>query len=704
MNFTINEIRKSGTHTEEELNQLTLDENMGELRRAQYILQKGHPIQKYAIYSNIHRLFKVSGFSLLFPIINEDLVKQDEDTIAIAIKELLMIAKQMKEKEQQMLLNQTFYFMKNYNLKLSEGWFELFEMLYCCDIHNSIKLINELTDIDADTHWRQRGARLLQYIPQIEKIQLLCMDKDPQVRFEIVKTIQIVYCTFTPEKFSTYLQMKIFELIYDYEVQVRMAAIEMFFMVQSHLQDREKMITKQFFEFLSSQNVQIITIMSRICGKVLMEIMDVKPDIQKFLKVFISFADNTNEEYTINFAYNFPAILQILKGECYDQLKDTYLRLMQFDTSIQVRNLLLASIPDVISTLKIHKTQSLIPLIRKMLDHQIIQYNLYSIIYALWPSYDQQEQLILSKMLVNDILIDLVKQLNYKANIVLLEQLLKLHEFFQQCDAYLLLLCPLQNLLSADSLTVRTLATQNIAYLAYHDQSINSQMINLCMNSHKFRMRICYIDFISQTIDLCSKRYFHVNNFINILALSQDKIFDVRIKLSRIMKKIQTIILDNDETACIAYDKAIKYLSREPIINEILKQNESLQFSFGDDLLKEQKEHLCFGRISADDIDAIEKNDHTGSISPFIIKSKNGYGHSRKRSSITRQPVNRSQPNASFTQKLTQISTKYNPIKIQEDISRRTSVPPVPGRKLQLTLKPTNTQFKPKLNQQRLRK
>jgi len=34
--------------------------------------------------------------------------------------------------------------------------------------------------------------------------------------------------------------------------------------------------------------------------------------------MFISFADNTNEEYRINFAYNFPAILQILKGECYD--------------------------------------------------------------------------------------------------------------------------------------------------------------------------------------------------------------------------------------------------------------------------------------------------------------------------------------------------------------------------------------------------
>lgn len=54
------------------------------------------------------------------------------------------------------------------------------------------------------------------------------------------------------------------------------------------------------------------------------------------------------------------------------------------------------------------------------------------------------------------------------------------------------------------------------------------------------------------------------------MNLSQDKIFDVRIKLSRIMKKIQSIILDNDETAWIAYDQAIKLLSREPIINEVI--------------------------------------------------------------------------------------------------------------------------------------
>ena len=44
--------------------------------------------------------------------------------------------------------------MKNYILKLADGWFDLFEILYCCDIHNSIKLIDELTEIDAENHWR----------------------------------------------------------------------------------------------------------------------------------------------------------------------------------------------------------------------------------------------------------------------------------------------------------------------------------------------------------------------------------------------------------------------------------------------------------------------------------------------------------------------------------------------------------------------
>ena len=79
-------------------------------------------------------------------------------------------------------------------------------------------------------------------------------------------------------------------------------------------------------------------------------------------------------------------------------------------------------------------------------------------------------------------------------------------------------------------------------------------MILLCLNSKGFRMRICYIDFISQTIDLCSKKYFSLHNLINVLTLSHDKIFDVRIKLARIMKKIQQVILDNDEPACIMYN------------------------------------------------------------------------------------------------------------------------------------------------------
>lgn len=68
--------------------------------------------------------------------------------------------------------------------------------------------------------------------------------------------------------------------------------------------------------------------MSKICGKVLFEIMDVKPDINKFIKIFHSFALSDKEELRINFAYNLPAILSILKGECYDIIKDIYHELL----------------------------------------------------------------------------------------------------------------------------------------------------------------------------------------------------------------------------------------------------------------------------------------------------------------------------------------------------------------------------------------
>jgi serine/threonine-protein phosphatase 4 regulatory subunit 4 len=57
----------------------------------------------------------------------------------------------MSERDKLTLLHQAYHFLKNYNLKLPEPWYEVFEMLYCYDMHNSIRIINELTDIDAES-------------------------------------------------------------------------------------------------------------------------------------------------------------------------------------------------------------------------------------------------------------------------------------------------------------------------------------------------------------------------------------------------------------------------------------------------------------------------------------------------------------------------------------------------------------------------
>lgn len=108
--------------------------------------------------------------------------------------------------------------------------------------------------------------------------------------------------------------------------------------------------------------------MSRICGKVLLEILDLVPDLSKFIKIFKSFAQNSIDDLRINFAYNFPAIQGVIKE--FDSLGSLYITLMQFDPCEEVRETLMASVPDILTIIKQRST--LMSVVRKLLEHPII--------------------------------------------------------------------------------------------------------------------------------------------------------------------------------------------------------------------------------------------------------------------------------------------------------------------------------------------
>jgi len=50
--------------------------------------------------------------------------------------------------------------------------------------------------------------------------------------------------------------------------------------------------------------------MSKICGRVFIEIQDLSIDVTKFSKIFLGFSESSSEDTRINFAYNFSAILK----------------------------------------------------------------------------------------------------------------------------------------------------------------------------------------------------------------------------------------------------------------------------------------------------------------------------------------------------------------------------------------------------------
>lgn len=112
--------------------------------------------------------------------------------------------------------------------------------------------------------------------------------------------------------------------------------------------------------------------MSRICGRVFLDIQDLSPDITKFIKILHQFAESSLEEIRVNFAYNFAGVMQILEGQCFDHFRDTYIDSLLYDSSSEVKAILMAHLPDVIRSIGIHKAQILVGVIKKLLPNQIV--------------------------------------------------------------------------------------------------------------------------------------------------------------------------------------------------------------------------------------------------------------------------------------------------------------------------------------------
>ncbi|KAM3142963.1 hypothetical protein pb186bvf_005026 [Paramecium bursaria] len=564
-------------NTDEELRSLTLEENLSEQKRAIHILTKGISIQKIAV-----KLFAQKQFFFphkiyqnlkpyLFPYIKEDIFNLDDETLEIVSQSLAQIALQLSPQDQLTLLQISAAFIKQKNI-----WYHVYQNVLD---HNYCKqLINELAD-SLDPIQRQKAAKLLSYTPFIEKIQILCSDLSIDVKLEIIKTIQVIYNKFDASIFSSYLHLKIIALIYD--MDVKQEAIEMFFTVNKKLVDRERWITNYFFEFLNVTAPYMIKLMSRICGKALQGIIDVQPNIARFMKIYTQYCDSPFEEVRINFAYNFAGIITLLNGDYYDQLQTSYLDSMINDNCQIVREILLASVSDVLKAIRHQQKNKLIQAIKTQLSNPIIQQQLSQIFINCNDDED--------KTYINELLHELSR---IKINSTIIQETIKL--IFVQYQRISDIICAsdydtwashlLLNL-NHDQSYVRQLISQSLAFIGHQDHYVVNQMKSH-LKSSKFRMRINYIEFVGQMSDICSKKFFH--QFYDVLQLSSDKIFDVRIKLGRIMQKLYAMIADDDDQTVQKYLSAQKLLLKDNIIAEILKVDANILIT--DDQKREQKE------------------------------------------------------------------------------------------------------------------
>jgi serine/threonine-protein phosphatase 4 regulatory subunit 4 len=68
-----------------------------------------------------------------------------------------------------------------------------------------------------------------------------------------------------------------------------------------------------------------------------------------------------------------------------------------------------------------------------------------------------------------------------------------------------------------------------------------------CLNSDVYQMRLNYIDFVIGMSLCCSSKFFLLNKFHKVLELAEDRVFDVRLKLSKNLFIVRTMIDDQDD-------------------------------------------------------------------------------------------------------------------------------------------------------------
>ncbi|EAR93915.2 hypothetical protein TTHERM_00222320 (macronuclear) [Tetrahymena thermophila SB210] len=605
---------KQSTKTEEELKRLTLEEDLGETKRSFQILTKGQHLQKWAIYSRLHRILQEQdAFQILFPIISEDIQNQDEELQIEAANSLVKALEQkfLDQDQMKQIYNLTLIMLKIWSQPVLDSWVLVFRELLKILPYNLIedetnKIILYLSDSSQPAVSRYISGRMIGFVADVrkdkikgtlfERSRILCLDHDIEVRKIMAKEVIQKICKYiATDSIEMHLLDKILQLVYDSEINVKCAGIELIFNITQYLsaEEQKNRMCKIFMELLQSPKEEIQIQMSSMIGQIFNQLEQFlcknQQNVQAIINTFKEYGSSKNVKLRINFAYNFPAVLHLTDSKTtFDKLKNNYINQILKDDSKEVRYKLISSFHEVTGLVTYEDLQKhLLPIFKELIKEndsaiilRLVQNIDVTIKNFIRPdtkkSDDQDDQQEEQKNNQEDAYMTILLQFyidqeqrhSWRIKALFLEKLQNCLQLFNMNKFYKQFIPMVLENLRKDPNEVRYQAAGVLIKFICSNHYINkskeliTEMINNFFKSKSYQQRISFIYFVEQATQNFSRDYFKKSKLFCVLEFASDQIREVKMRLAKALPKIRYMLNEDDEESEDMVDKFEKTISQ----------------------------------------------------------------------------------------------------------------------------------------------
>jgi len=292
--------------TQEELDKLTVDENLSEIDKAVYIVTKGQNIQCVSVINNLAVLLKSwsdTCIKKIVPRLNEILnTSPDVDLHSVASKSYCNLA----QTETPTVFNK--YFMKfvikhieHNDNSISELWLDNFIEVMPRIQHEVvtkqvIPLFLEMGKFSKPTSSRLQCCKLVAAVASVvpsdnikqdvlPQMMLLCQDIEQEVRTQMCKFLHPIAKSLGPIDTRQLILSEIMELLSDEEPLVRISAINAFLEI-THLLDKDSIVkVKPLIHIYITRAIQVedctLPALAKSYGRICASVVDILTSEEK---------------------------------------------------------------------------------------------------------------------------------------------------------------------------------------------------------------------------------------------------------------------------------------------------------------------------------------------------------------------------------------------------------------------------------------